>query len=109
ATVIGRGAWERIPADLRPVLLAAAREAAAARREEIRRLDREVVAEMQKYGLRVVPVPPEARAQWQATAEGVYPVIRGKLVPPEYFDSAVRLRDEYRRDQVADAHREGQQ
>ena len=109
ATVIGRGAWERIPADLRPVLLAVAREAAAARREEIRRLDREVIAEMQKYGLRVVPVPPEARAQWQATAEGVYPVIRGKLVPAEYFDAAVRLRDEYRRGQVADAHREGQQ
>jgi TRAP-type C4-dicarboxylate transport system substrate-binding protein len=107
ATVISRAAWERIPADLRPALLAAARDAAAARREEIRRLDREVVAEMQKYGLRVVPVPADARAEWQASAEGVYPVLRGKLVPPEIFDAAVRLRDEYRRGQVADAHREG--
>ncbi len=108
ATVIGRGAWERIPPQLRPILLAAAREAGAARREEIRRLDREVVAEMQKYGLRVVPVPPEARGEWRASAEAVYPVIRGKLVPPEYFDAAVRLRDEYRGNQVAGGHREGQ-
>lgn len=100
ATVIGRATWERIPADLRPALLAAAREAAEARREEIRRLDREAVAEMQKYGLRVVPVPAEARAQWQASAEGVYPVIRGKLVPAEYFDQAVRLRDDYRRSRL---------
>lgn len=108
ATVIGRATWERIPADLRPALLAAAREAAEARREEVRRLDREAVVEMQKYGLRVVAVPPEARDEWRASAEGVYPVIRGKLVAPEYFDLAVRLRDEYRRRQGMAAQEAGQ-
>ncbi|HEU5395363.1 MAG TPA: TRAP transporter substrate-binding protein DctP [Candidatus Methylomirabilis sp.] len=109
ATVIHRPTWERIPPGLRPALMTAAREAAAARQEEIRRLDQEAIAEMRKYDLRVVPVPPEAHAQWQASAEGVYPVIRGKLVPAEYFDRAVRLRDEYRRNRLAEDHRAGQQ
>lgn len=108
-TVIHRTTWERIPAVLRPALMVAAREAAAARQEEIRRLDQDAVAEMQKYGLRVVPVPLEAHAQWQRSAEGVYPVLRGKLVPVEYFDLAVRLRDEYRGSQLGDDHRAGQQ
>ncbi len=108
ATVIARATWERIPADLRPALLTAAREAAAARRDDIRRMEGEAVGVMQKYGLQVVAVTPEARAQWQRSAEEVYPVLRGKLVPPEYFDAAVRLRDEYRRGRLAAGARQGQ-
>jgi TRAP-type transport system periplasmic protein len=97
ATIINKTVWDKIPADLRPALLQAAREAGTRLQEEIRKTgDRDVEA-MRKRGLNVVAVDARAREQWKKTAESLYPKIRGAIVPADAFDEALRYRDEYRK------------
>ena len=97
ATIINKTVWDKIPADLRPALLQAAREAGTRLQEEIRKTgDRDVEA-MRKRGLNVVAVDARARGQWKKTAESLYPKIRGAIVPADAFDEAMRYRDEYRK------------
>jgi TRAP-type C4-dicarboxylate transport system substrate-binding protein len=97
ATVIKKETWEKIPADLRPALLEAAREAGTRLQAEVRRTYERDVESMRKRGLNVVPVDAKTRALWEKTAEGMYPRIRGPIVPAEAFDEAFRHRDEFRK------------
>ena len=92
-TVISKAAWERIPADLRPKLLASAKKAGEEMRGRIRQLGEDSIAQMKQRGLTVVPADREA---WQREVEAAYPKMRGKLAPAALFDEAIRLRDEYR-------------
>jgi hypothetical protein len=48
-------------------------------------------------------VSPAQRALWQKLTESLYPKIRGKVVPAEAFDEAMRYRDEYRKQRGATA------
>jgi len=96
ATVIEKGAWEKIPPDLRPKLLEASRRAGLRLRAEIRRLNQEALGVMEKNGLKIHKVPPEVQAQWRKMVEDVYPQVRGKIMPAEAFDTVRRYRDEYR-------------
>jgi TRAP-type transport system periplasmic protein len=97
ATVINKAVWERIPADLRPALLQAARESGARLQEEVRKSGERDVEAMRKRGLNVVAVDARARELWRRTAESLYPRIRGTVVPADAFDEAMRYRDEYRK------------
>jgi len=97
ATVIAKATWEKIPPDVRPLLLEAARVDGARLQAEIRRSGDRDVGAMKKRGLNVVPVDARARALWLETAQSLYPRIRGKIVPAEAFDMALRFRDEYRK------------
>ena len=97
AALITKAAWEKVPADVRPALLEAARAGGLRIREQVRQSEDKDVAEMQKRGLRVVAVDAKARALWQKAAEDLYPKVRGAIVPAEAFDDARRFRDEYRK------------
>jgi TRAP-type C4-dicarboxylate transport system substrate-binding protein len=103
ATIITKAAWEKIPADVRPELLRVSREAGARLQKEIRDAEAKDVEAMKKRGLTVVPVSAAQRAQWQKLTESIYPRIRGKVVPAEAFDEAMRLRDEFRKQRGAAA------
>lgn len=103
ATIITKAAWEKLPADLRPELLKATREAGTRLQKEVREAEARDVEAMKKRGLNVVPVSAAQRAQWQKLTESLYPRIRGKVVPAEAFDDAVRYRDEYRKLRAAAA------
>jgi len=82
---------------VRPQLLQAAQDDGHRLQQEIRASgDRDVEA-MKKRGLNVVAVDPKAAALWQKTAESMYPRIRGKIIPADAFDEAMRYRDEYRK------------
>jgi len=97
ATVIGKSTWEKIPAEIRPKLLEAAREDGRRLQEEVRKGgDRDVDA-MKKRGLNVVTLDSKTQALWQQTAESMYPRIRGVIIPADAFDEALRYRDEYRK------------
>lgn len=93
ATVIKKEAWEKIPADLRPKLLAIARELGNKVDAEVKRLNEDAIAAMKKQGLNVVATD---AAAWRASAEKSWPVVRGGVVPVEFFDQVVKARDEYR-------------
>jgi len=94
ATVVRREAWEKVPADLRPRLVAIARELGARIDTEAKRLNDDAVAAMRKQGLEVVPVDP---VPWRAAAEKSWPAVRGKVAPAEFFDEVARYRDEFRK------------
>lgn len=91
--VLSKEAWEKIPSDLRPKLLAASRAAGDELRTKIRRLGDDAVTQMKTRGLNVVSVDVGA---WRREVEAAYPDLRGELAPADLFDEALRLRDEYR-------------
>jgi TRAP-type C4-dicarboxylate transport system substrate-binding protein len=93
---VTKKSWDKIPVDLRPKLLEAARAAGATFRNEIRGLSEQAIAEMEKRGLVVAKTTPAELASWQKEAEAVWPRIRGSYVPPDLFDEVIRLRNEYR-------------
>jgi TRAP-type C4-dicarboxylate transport system substrate-binding protein len=96
ATLVSKKTWDKIPADLRPKLLEAARAAGQSFRTEIRGLSEQAIAEMEKRGLVVVKTTDAERAAWQREAEAVWPRLRGTYVPPALFEEVIKLRDEYR-------------
>lgn len=96
ATIISSRTWSRIPVDLRPKLAELAQKAGLRLNDKVRRLEREAIQAMTERGLIVVPVPPDAYKEWEKLAKSVYPDIRGSIIPAEYFDEVLKLRDEYR-------------
>jgi TRAP-type C4-dicarboxylate transport system substrate-binding protein len=105
ATLISKSTWEKIPADIRPALLEATREAGARLRKEVREAETRDIEAMKKRGLNVVPVSAAQRAEWQKLTTSFYPRIKETIVPPEAFDKAKRLRDQYRQEQGRAASR----
>lgn len=97
ATLINKSTWEKIPADLRPALLQASREAGAKLQAEIRGSEERDIAAMQKRGLNVATVGPAQMAEWQKLVTAIFPKVRGPIVPADAFDEALRFRDEYRK------------
>ena len=93
ATLIRKDAWERIPADLRPKLLAIATELGNKVDAEVKRLNDDAVTAMQKQGVQVVKGDP---AQWRVAMEKSWPIVRGGVVPAEFFDEARAARDSCR-------------
>ncbi|MCM2314477.1 MAG: TRAP transporter substrate-binding protein DctP [Thermoanaerobaculia bacterium] len=97
ATVISKDGWNRIPADLRPALLAASEKAGRKLRDMSRANGPRDIEAMKKRGLSVVHVDGAREAEWRKTAEAAYPKIRGSVIPAAAFDEAVRHLAAYRK------------
>lgn len=96
ATVVSVEQWNKVPDDLKPELLRIAREEGDKSKERIRSLGETAIEEMKKRGLTVYELTPEQRKAWKAAAEAAYPLVRGRVVPAEYFDKVKGLAEEYR-------------
>ncbi len=96
ATVVAKKTWDSVPPGKREALLKAAAEAGDAINQRSRAEDLESVEAMQKRGLKVHPLTPELQTEWYQFAEGVYPQIRGRVVPADMFDEVQRLVKKYR-------------
>lgn len=94
ATVVRKDTWEKVPADVRPKLIAIAKELNARIDADARRLNDDAIKAMQKQGLELVKVDGES---WRKAAERAWPGVRGKVVGAEFFDRFVKLRDEVRK------------
>src|ERR1700722_13380582 len=97
ATVISKDVWAKIPAPLQKEMMQSARTAGVSLREEIRKAEASSIPLMQQFGLNVVHADAQAVAEWRALAEGIWPKLRGPVVPADLFDEVKRLRDEYRK------------
>lgn len=96
-TVVSMRQWNQIPADLRPKLEEAARQAGARLQKRIRELEQEAITAMKNHGLTVHAVPEEAEEQWRTLVrEKGYPVFVGPRFSKEMFNTIRRLLDEYR-------------
>jgi TRAP-type transport system periplasmic protein len=94
--VITKQAWDSLPEPTRNAMRDAAVEAGKQIQARSRQESDEAVAAMQKRGLQVHALTPEAEAEWVKLAETVYPQIRGKMVPEDIFDEVQRLLAQYR-------------
>jgi TRAP-type C4-dicarboxylate transport system substrate-binding protein len=90
ATVVRKDAWGKIPAATREKLTAIARELGEKVDLEVKRLNTDAVTAMQKQGLQVVKGDPAA---WRVAMEKTWPVVRGGVVPAEFFDEVKAARD----------------
>jgi TRAP-type C4-dicarboxylate transport system substrate-binding protein len=97
ATVISKDVWDTIPAPVQKEMMQSARTAGVALREEIRKSEASSIPLMQQFGLNVVHADAQAVAEWRKLAEGIWPKLRGPVVPADLFDEVKRLRDEYRK------------
>jgi len=90
ATIVRKDAWEKIDPALREQLAGVARELGHRVDVEVARLNADAITAMKKQGLTAVPV--EA-APWRAAAEKSWPVVRGGVVPADFFDEVKAARD----------------
>ena len=95
--VVTRKAWDALPAAVRDSMRQVAEEAGKKISLQGRQEMQESVAAMQKRGMKVTQLTPAAEAEWRALFDGVYPKIRGSLVPADVFDEVQRLLREYRK------------
>lgn len=96
ATVMTRKAWEKIPPDKREALLKVSVEAGKQMQARSRTESTEALEAMKKRGLQVHAVSPELENEWRRFAEGIYPKMRGTMVPADMFDEVRRCLSEYR-------------
>jgi TRAP-type C4-dicarboxylate transport system substrate-binding protein len=96
-TVITKEAWAKVPADIKPALVQAMKEAGAKLQADVHQSEQKDVAAMKSAGLTVVPVDAKTKDLWRKTAEAAYPKVRGDFVPADAFDEAMRIRDELRK------------
>jgi TRAP-type C4-dicarboxylate transport system substrate-binding protein len=88
AMVVRKDVWDKIPADLRPKLVAVAHETGKKIDAEVRRMDAEALKSMQAQGLTIVKGDP---AQLYDAAKAAWKVIRGRVVPEPMFDEIQKL------------------
>jgi TRAP-type C4-dicarboxylate transport system substrate-binding protein len=90
ATLVDRGTWERIPADLRPQLLRIAHETGEAIQGALLQWEREAIEAMESHGLTVVTPPPTVMDEWRRLFRGSWDQLRGDIIPEALFARAVQ-------------------
>lgn len=95
-TVVSRKVWDSIPESTRGLLLKAASDAGLEIKAKSRAESNQSVESMKKRGLTVHPLTPQMESEWRKLAEGLYPKIRGGIVPAEMFDQVQSLLAHYR-------------
>jgi len=94
--VVRADVWDAFPEATRAELQRAASEAEAQVTADARRENNESVMTMKGLGLKVRPVTPELDAEWRAFAEGLYPRIKGAMVPEDRFNEVQSLLASFR-------------
>ena len=97
ATIVSLKQWNKIPADLRPALEAAAREAGSGLQKEIRLLEQEAIEAMKDHGLKVHAVSPEIEQEWRSLVEKeAYSVLVQSPNSKKMFKTVLDVLQEYR-------------
>jgi TRAP-type transport system periplasmic protein len=94
--VMSKAAWEKIPADLRPLLKESALKACRRLKDFSRQSERKDLEVLQKNGVVIVPVDDASLAAWRKIIDSVLPEVRGSYVPAEYLEAAFKYREECR-------------
>jgi TRAP-type C4-dicarboxylate transport system substrate-binding protein len=89
ALIITKKAWDELTPEGQVIVREAGARAGVQLRAKARQEVDEAVDAMKKRGLTVNKPNAEQIKEWNALADGLYPRIRGKLVPAEQFDEVV--------------------
>ena len=99
AVVITTDAWNKIDANDRPIVTAAAKNAEKRLLGDAPKLDADSIATMKTRGLQVTTIDPKTAAAFRTEAEAFVKTMRGNMVPADVYDAAVRERDAFRKTQ----------
>ncbi len=94
--IVSRKVWDTIPESSKNALLKAAIDAGSQIKTKSRAESDQSVESMKKRGLTVHPVTPQTESEWRKLADGLYPKVRGGIVPAEMFDQVQSLLEQYR-------------
>jgi TRAP-type transport system periplasmic protein len=97
ALVISNTAWNKISAEDRVKVSAAAQALEARVRAEAPAQDAESIKQMAARGLQVITLDQKAAAEFRAAATQLNATMRGTMVPPDVYDMAVQERDAVRK------------
>jgi TRAP-type C4-dicarboxylate transport system substrate-binding protein len=97
ALLISQASWNRISAEDRVKMTAAAQALETRVRAEAPAQDAESVKVMQSRGLQVITLDPKALAEFRAAADQLVKTMRGSMVPADVYDLAVQGRDAVRK------------
>ena len=95
--VITKSAWEKIPVEIRPAIRQASLKACQRMREFSRQTEQKDLDALKKSGAQVVSVDEKVLDEWRSMIKGVLAQVRGSYVPAEALDTALKLRDQCRR------------
>jgi TRAP-type C4-dicarboxylate transport system substrate-binding protein len=98
ATVVTKKTWNKISAADRPKLLAAAAAVQQRLQDDVPKQDAAAIAAMKRSGLTVTEA---TSPEWRQPLDALAKTMRGEMVPPDIFDSAVKARDAYRKQHPA--------
>jgi TRAP-type C4-dicarboxylate transport system substrate-binding protein len=97
AIVVSTSTWEKIPADVRPLLRESARKACRRLSEFSRQSEARDIEVLKKHGVRVIDVDTAVLEKWRKLIDEVLPQVRGSFLPAASLDAALLRRDQCRR------------
>jgi TRAP-type C4-dicarboxylate transport system substrate-binding protein len=97
AMIMSNAAWNKIAAEDRPKVIAAAQALEKRVRAEAPAQDAESVKAMVSRGLQVTTVDAKAAGEFRAAAAQLVTSMRGTMVPADIYDMAVQERDAVRK------------
>lgn len=97
AMIVSNTAWNKISAEDKPKVTAAALALEKRVRAEAPEQDAKSVKEMTARGLQVITLDPKAAAEFRSAAGQLNQTMRGSMVPPDIYDMAVQERDALRK------------
>src|SRR6185503_14047670 len=97
AVIVSNNAWNKISAEDKTKIMAAAKAFETRMNSEAPALDASSLKTMTSRGLTVTTTDPKALAEFRAAAEKLVASSRGTMVPADIFDQAVQERDAFRK------------
>src|SRR5262249_7233654 len=97
ALLISQASWNRVSADDRARMTAAAQALEDRVRSEAPAQDAESVKVMSSRGLQVITLDPKTLAEFRSAADQLVKTMRGPMVPVDIYDMAIQERDAFRK------------
>lgn len=97
ALIMSNAAWNKISAEDRPKVMAAAAALEEKVYVDVPKGDADSIKSMQTRGLTVIKLDPKAAAEFRTQAEKLVATMRGEMVPADVFDMALQARDAVRK------------
>jgi len=94
--VVSMRTWNRIPKDLQPKFMEAARRVGESMKEETTTADKKAIEVMLDYGLTINHVPPDVVREWAVLMERGFTRLIGKTVDGEAVEAVKRHLAEFR-------------
>jgi TRAP-type transport system periplasmic protein len=101
ALIMTKKSWDALQPAEREAMMKSASECSQEFQVQGAKEGQESVESMVKRGLQVHPVNKEEQDEWRRFSEGMYPKIRGNIVPADVFDNVMQVLRDYRATQGA--------